>query len=131
MVFRDAQCAAFMDIHPINAGHVLVVPIGHAAQLSELDASAAARVMIVAQQVAAALRASPLRCEGVNLMLADGEAAGQEVFHVHMHVLPRYAGDGFGFRRGPNSKNAAPRHELEGVAAQLRGLLAPSATGAV
>jgi diadenosine tetraphosphate (Ap4A) HIT family hydrolase len=117
-----------MDIHPINAGHVLVVPLSHAAQLSALEPSTAGHVMIVAQQIAAALRASPLRCEGVNLLLADGEAAGQEVFHVHMHVVPRYAGDGFGFSRGPGSKNAALRYHLESAAAQLRAAIERAGT---
>jgi histidine triad (HIT) family protein len=123
LVFRDAHCAAFMDIHPINAGHVLVVPLSHAAQLSALEPSTAGHLMIVAQKIAAGLRASPLRCEGVNLLLADGEAAGQEVFHVHLHVVPRHAGDGFGFNRTPASKNVAPRHHLESAAEQLRAAL--------
>lgn len=117
-----------MDIHPINAGHVLVVPLSHAAQLSALEPSTAGHVMIAAQKIAAALRASPIRCEGVNLLLADGEAAGQEVFHVHLHVVPRYPGDGFGFSRGPGSKNVAPRHHLESAAAQVRTALEQAAT---
>jgi histidine triad (HIT) family protein len=131
LVFRDSHCAAFMDIHPINAGHVLVVPLSHAAQLSALEAATAGHIMIVAQGIAAALRAVPLRCEGVNLLLADGEAAGQEVLHVHMHVVPRYAGDGFGFRRAPESKNVAPHHHLESAAAQLRAALERAGTFAL
>lgn len=119
-VFRDEQCAAFMDIQPVNSGHVLVVPLRHAAHLSELEELGAGHLMIVAQRIAAALRASPLHCEGVNLLLADGESAGQEVFHVHMHVIPRHAGDGFGFRFGPNYANLPPREQLESVAAQIR-----------
>ena len=47
-------------------------------------------------RVAAALRASDIQCEGVNFFLADGEAAGQEIFHAHLHVFPRFKGDGFG-----------------------------------
>ena len=79
--------------------------------------------MIVGQWIAAALRASQLQCEGVNLLLADGESAGQEVFHVHLHVIPRHAGDGFGFRFGPNYTNRPPREKLESVAAQIRAAL--------
>ena len=131
VVFRDSRCAAFMDIHPINAGHVLVVPLGHAAQLSALNPSTAGHIMTLAQQIAAALRASPLRCEGVNLLLADGEAAGQEVFHVHMHVFPRYVGDGVGFSRAPASKKMAPRDQLESTAEQLRAALERAASLAV
>ena len=75
------------------------------------------------QRVAAALRSSGLRCEGVNLRLADGEAAGQEVFHVHLHVIPRFAGDGFGLTFGPAYGQLPPRAELDALAEQLRGRL--------
>lgn len=125
LVFRDERCVAFMDIQPVNSGHVLVVPLSHAALLSDLDAPTAGHLMIVAQRIAAVLRATPLRCEGVNLLLADGEAAGQEVFHVHVHVLPRYAGDGFGFRFSSEYTNLPPREQLDSVAAQIRTVLGP------
>ena len=94
-VFRDDLVAAFMDIQPINPGHVLVVPIKRAATLAELPPATCERMFSIGQQVAAALRASTLRCEGVNLFLADGIRAGQTVFHMHLHVFPRFEGDGF------------------------------------
>ena len=124
-VHRDEHCAAFMDIQPVNAGHVLVVPTSHATQLADLDPEVAARMLPLAQRVAAALRASGVRCEGVNLLLADGAAAMQEVFHVHLHVFPRYRGDGFGLRFGPHHSDRPPREALEQVAAQLRSALDP------
>ena len=124
---RDERCVAFMDIQPVNPGHLLVVPTHHAASLAELDAPTAGRLMQVAQRMGAALRASGLRCEGVNLLLADGEAAMQEVFHVHLHVFPRFAGDGFGLRFGPNYRTLPPRGALEEAAAQLRAALGGSA----
>jgi histidine triad (HIT) family protein len=55
-----------------------------------------------------------LRCDGVNLFLADGEEAGQEIFHAHLHVIPRYAGDGFGLRFPPDY-GPKPREELDAV----------------
>ena len=73
----------------------------------------------VAQSAAAALRQSGLRCEGVNLFVADGEAAGQDVFHVHMHVVPRFDGDGFGLRLPPNY-GVRSRDELDAAASALR-----------
>ena len=66
------------------------------------------------------MRQSGVRCEGVDLFLADGEAAGQEVFHVHWHIIPRYSGDGFGFRFGPEYENLPPRAELDRVASSIR-----------
>ena len=123
-IFRDEQCAAFMDIQPVNPGHVLVIPVRHAPYLADLDAPTAGRLMQQAQRVAAALRKSGVRCEGVNLFLADGEAAMQEVFHLHLHVFPRFAGDGFGLRFGPEYKQLPPREALEDVAAKIKSALA-------
>lgn len=77
----------------------------------------------VAQCLATALRKSGLRCEGVNFFLADGEAAGQEVFHTHLHVFPRYRGDGFGLRLPPGYSERPERKELNEIAAKLRETL--------
>ncbi len=119
VVYEDAHTAAFMDIQPVTRGHLLVVPREHAAYLSDLQPDDGARLFRVGQQAAAALRRSELRCEGVNLFLADGEAAGQEVFHVHLHVFPRFADDGFGLRFPPGY-SIRPRAELDEAADALR-----------
>lgn len=95
IVYEDELVLAFLDIRPVNDGHTLVIPRRHDVTLADLEEDTAARMFSVARRVAAALRASPLRCEGVNLAVADGEAAGQEVFHSHLHVIPRWSGDGF------------------------------------
>jgi histidine triad (HIT) family protein len=121
-LYRDDYCAAFMDIQPVNPGHLLIIPNDHASSLAETDPETVAQLMRVAHRMTAALRASGLRCEGVNLFLADGEAAGQEVFHVHLHVLPRYRGDGFGLRFGPDYSKR-PRAELDDAARLIRQAL--------
>lgn len=122
-VFGDELCCAFMDIRPVTPGHVLVIPIEHAANLAELDPEAGAHLFRVAQRVAQALRESGLRCEGVNFFLADGRAAGQEVFHVHLHVFPRYLGDGFGLRFGSGYGHQPPRVTLDQIATRIRQAL--------
>jgi len=120
-VCRDERVAAFMDIQPVNSGHLLIVPTAHAAFLADIDAETAGHLMRVGHRMAAALRASGVKCEGVNLFLADGEAAMQEVFHVHLHVFPRFAGDGFGLRFAPEYyTRRPPRDELDRIAASLR-----------
>jgi len=119
-VYQDDRRTALMDIQPVNAGHVLVIPNRHAASLDELDDSLASHMLSIARQVAARLRRGDVRCEGVNLLVADGEAAGQEVFHVHLHVIPRFAGDGFGFKFRSGYKNRPDRSELDALAARLR-----------
>jgi histidine triad (HIT) family protein len=128
LVYRDEQCAAFMDIQPVNLGHLLVVPVRHAAYLADIDGETAASLMRVGHRAAAALRASGVPCEGVNFFLADGEAAMQEVFHVHLHVFPRYHGDGFGLKFSPEYyTRRPPRAELDRMARVLRELMLPSA----
>jgi diadenosine tetraphosphate (Ap4A) HIT family hydrolase len=80
VVHRDDQCIAFMDICPVTRGHLLVVPITHATYLSDLDPAVGGTLFTVAQRLAGAIRRSGFKVEGINLFLADGEAAGQEVF---------------------------------------------------
>jgi histidine triad (HIT) family protein len=123
MVYQDDCCSAFLDHQPINPGHALVVPNRHASNLAELDEEEGAQAFRVAQRIAAALRNSGVKCEGVNISLADGEAAGQEVFHVHLHVFPRYVGDGFSVRFGPHYRDKPKRQELNEIADRIRDTL--------
>lgn len=95
LVYEDEHVVAFMDIRPLTQGHVLVVPRSHADCLEALDEDLGTHLFRAGHRLVRALRRSGLPCEGVNLFLADGEAAFQEVFHVHLHVLPRTPGDGF------------------------------------
>jgi histidine triad (HIT) family protein len=120
MVYQDDRCSAFMDIQPVNPGHTLVVPNRHASSLAELDEEEAAQMFRVARRIAAALRNCGVRCEGVNVWLADGEAAGQEVFHSHLHIVPRYVGDGFGLKFGPHYWDKPERRELNEIADRIR-----------
>lgn len=123
LVYADDCVVAFMDIQPVNPGHLLVVPRVHAPDLAGVDAATGGHLFQVGMKLAAALRRSGLRCEGVNLFLADGRAAGQQVWHIHLHVLPRFYGDGFGFRFGPDSHRRAARSQLDQIAAQVRRAL--------
>jgi histidine triad (HIT) family protein len=113
IVFQDDLCMAFMDIRPVNPGHVLVIPKCHAAYLADLDPATGGHVFQIAMRVAGAIRRTQIHCEGINLFLADGEAAMQEVFHVHLHVIPRYTGDGFELIFGDHYFKETPRSDLE------------------
>ncbi len=119
-VHRDELCVAFMDIHPVNPGHVLVVPCRHAVLLPELDEASIKHMMWVAQQVDSALRASGIHCEGINLFLADGRTAGQEVMHIHLHVIPRFISDGHHLRFSPSYFKLPSRVDLERNAEAIR-----------
>lgn len=122
-VYRDESCSAFMDIQPINPGHLLVVPNRHAAFLSDLETEEGAQIFRAAHRLSAALRESGVQCAGVNLFLADGAAAMQEVFHVHLHVFPRYDGDGFGLKFASRYFQKPARKELELIAGKIKSAL--------
>ena len=119
-VAQGSDAVAFLDLHPINEGHTLIVPRKHATSIGDVDEIAAVAMWSLARRVAAGLRASGLRCEAINLFLADGAAAGQEVFHSHVHVIPRWQGDGFGIKFPPHYGAAAERKTLDDIAARLR-----------
>jgi len=112
-----------MSIGLINDGHCLVIPVKPATCLAELDEDTAGHLFVVALRIAAAIRKSDLKCEGVNLFLADGAAAGQDVFHVHLHVIPRYKGDEFDIKVPERFWVEAPRAELDRQAARIRAVL--------
>ena len=122
VVAWDEHAVAFMDRRPVNAGHVLVAPRRHAAQLDDLDEEEAVRVFRMVYRVAAALPKSGVRCEGFRLSQANGAAAGQEVPHVHFHVVPRFEGDAERLVVDPDRPRYG-RAELDRVAASIAGAL--------
>jgi histidine triad (HIT) family protein len=91
-VYEDERTVAFMDINPATRGHLLVVPRAHAADLTVIDAEDLAAVARSAQRLAR-LQQERLGADGVNLLNSCGAQAWQTVFHFHLHVIPRYAGD--------------------------------------
>jgi len=95
VVYEDETAVVFMDRNPVTPGHLLVVPREHAVGLEDLDGATSAHVWSVGHNMARALRRSSMGCEGINLLRCDGEVAFQTVFHFHLHVIPRYAGDGW------------------------------------
>ena len=127
LVYADEVAVVFMDVNPVTPGHLLVVPRSHAVGLEDLDEDTSAHVWSLGHQMARALRRTSLRCEGINVFLADGEAAFQEVFHFHLHVFPRFAGDGFSidadWKQRPRDLLDA---EAQSIAAALTDLVRPA-----
>jgi histidine triad (HIT) family protein len=107
-LYKDQYCTAFLDIDGFNPGHALVVPNHHVARLADLTPEAAAHIIATALRIASAVRISNLSSEGFNLLMSDGECAGQEVAHTHLHVLPRFSGDGITVGLGRKSLAPAP-----------------------
>jgi diadenosine tetraphosphate (Ap4A) HIT family hydrolase len=120
VVYSDGTTMAFMDIQPIVPGHILVIPKRHAQLVGDLQPGEGAACWVIAEMLAKGLRGSGLRVEGVNLFVADGEAAFQDVPHFHIHVIPRYAGDGFSLSFPPTYGQPVERTALDDAAARIR-----------
>jgi histidine triad (HIT) family protein len=116
--YEDELVMGILDIQPVTTGHVMVIPKQHSASLADLDEETGRRLWTIAQRTAAAICQSGVKCEGINLFLADGEAAFQDVFHVHLHVIPRYHGDSFKVSAAWLDKPA--RSELDKVAESIK-----------
>ncbi|MBN8476612.1 HIT family protein [Sulfuritalea sp.] len=119
-VYEDELTLAFMDLGQVNPGHVLVAVKRHAATLLDLTTDEAAASMRTAQKIARAAK-DAFDPPGITLLQANGKEGEQTVFHFHLHVVPRHAGDGITFswpRKDP------PRETLEACAALLRAALA-------
>ncbi len=127
IVYSDEKIMAILDPEPINLGHVEVFPKTHVTQLSELDQELGAHMFKVAMNIADALRRSDLKCKGINLLLSDGKAAFQHVFHVHLHVIPRFRGDSFQIKTRPRfglRRTRWPKKkELDKIAKKIRETL--------
>jgi len=121
-VFDDDDCLAFMDIQPLARGHVLVIPKRHAENLFDLEADEAAAVARTAKQLAHALR-TVLEPEGLRLFQLNGAAAGQTIFHYHMHLLPRNADEPDVNPAALHGRKPADRAELEELAGRIRTAL--------
>jgi diadenosine tetraphosphate (Ap4A) HIT family hydrolase len=115
---------AFLDIHPWNPGHTLVLPRRHVESFTDLNSMEVEALALYGQRIAIALKQGFDGCEAVTLSLADGVAAGQDVPHTHLHVVPRRTGDGLGWQA---TDRVQDRETLDAVASQLRAALA--ATG--
>ncbi len=94
VVHADEHAVAFLDVNPFTTGHTLVVPRRHVVGMLDEGAGQAMSQLAPALQVVSAMLAERLPADGINLFSATGPVAGQTVFHLHVHVLPRTAGDG-------------------------------------
>lgn len=92
IVYEDEVVLAFLDIAPVNYGHTLVIPKQPCVNAFDAKPETLAHMMKVGQKIAQALKSAGL-ADGVNLIMNNGAEAGQEVFHAHLHVVPRLAGD--------------------------------------
>lgn len=114
-LYEDDDFRVILDLGPAARGHALVLPKNHAANLFELPEEEASKVLVVAKKIAGLMK-EKLGCDGLNLVQNNGAVAGQTVSHFHIHVIPRYEGDGqvIGWNPGEPTQD-----ELEAVRKQI------------
>jgi histidine triad (HIT) family protein len=116
-VYEDEHAIGVMDINPWTRGHAVVFPRKHAANLFEIDDEELGHVAVAAKRLATTVR-DRLDCDGVNLLQSNGRAAWQTIFHLHVHVIPRYDDDPLEL---PTRPRPAEPEELAEVAREIRG----------
>lgn len=118
-LYEDENFRVILDLGPATKGHALILPKQHYANLYEIPEELAAKAMLLAKKMATAMSRA-LSCDGLNLVQNNGEAAGQTVFHFHMHLIPRYQGDQAGVTWKPGELTEEAKQEiLDKVAQQL------------
>jgi histidine triad (HIT) family protein len=114
-VYEDADVLAFLDLFPQSRGHTLVIPKRTTARnLLEIDADNLTRLVLVAQRLGGVL-VDELRADGIQVAQFNGAPAGQTVYHLHFHLIPRWSGDALGV----HAQQQAEPAELEALAARL------------
>ena len=117
-VFEDEYTLAFMNLRQANEGHVLVIPKKHYSSICELDDEIASHLLQTVVKVAKAIKQS-IKPEGITVWQSNGEAAGQEIDHVHFHILPRYMDDQV-ISFYPHPPTVRERQDLERIATIIR-----------
>jgi histidine triad (HIT) family protein len=125
-VYEDAEILAFMDIGPLVKGHTLVIPKAHWDPITDIPLPLLQKVIAVVQKVAQAQKAS-LRADGINVTQANGRTAGQIVPHLHFHVIPRFATDGYHFNWLPKKYDNV--EEMEEMGARIKAAMEVSTGG--
>lgn len=113
-LFEDEQFRVILDLGPVTKGHALILPKEHYANLYELPEEVAAEAMKLAKKMATVMT-QKLGCQGFNLMQNNGEIAGQTIFHFHLHLIPRYEGDGQTFEMKPGSPSQEELEEIKNI----------------
>jgi histidine triad (HIT) family protein len=117
-VYEDERVFAFMDINPINEGHLLIIPKAHAATIQEITEADFLAVMSATHKLAAAVKKA-LNPDGINLLQLNGKAANQVVPHLHVHIVPRWFGDGVTVSQW--ELVAGDMEKIKGLAERIRG----------
>ncbi|RME80126.1 MAG: HIT family protein [Planctomycetota bacterium] len=113
-VYEDEEFLSFLDIQPINRGHTLLIPKKHVPHFLETDDSILSRMLPLAKRISRAIEKG-IECQGINILLNVHPAAGQVVFHTHLHLIPRFDGDGFRHWKGKAYNEGEADKVLESI----------------
>lgn len=94
-IYEDAEFRVILDVNPASKGHALILPKKHYADVLEMDEDTAGKAFRLAKTMAVKMKEA-LQCDGINILQNNGAAAGQTVFHFHIHLIPRYKDDKVG-----------------------------------
>ncbi|MFX1512380.1 MAG: HIT family protein [Promethearchaeota archaeon] len=119
IVFEDDLVMAFLDIMPINEGHCLVIPKKHYELLEDMDEESYSRLFVISHQILKKMKKTLPDVTAFNYVVANGEDAGQEIFHSHLHIIPRKPRDGFAFKFGSNYGKQLSIEERKTVANKI------------
>lgn len=110
-LYEDEDFRVILDLGPASKGHALILPKQHAANLFELPDEIAAKALVLAKKIAYTLKEG-LGADGINIVQNNGEAAGQTVFHFHMHLIPRYPNDTVNVKWTPGTLSEEAKQEI-------------------
>lgn len=110
-IYEDEMVRMILDINPASKGHALILPKQHYANVYEIDEDTLTHIIKIAKRAGTQMQTA-LNCDGLNILQNNGEAAGQTVFHFHMHVIPRYENDTVSVQLGNGILNDDDKEEL-------------------
>ena len=110
-LYEDENFRVILDLGPASKGHALILPKAHYANIYEIPEELAAKAIVLAKKMAG-IMTEALGCDGFNIVQNNGEAAGQTVFHFHMHLIPRYKDDKAGFGWNTGELDEATKQEV-------------------
>ncbi len=119
ILHEDDLIIAFLDTKPVNEGHTLVIPKEHHSRVETVDETTFLRLFSVGRELMAKIQQAFPDVTGFNYLIANGKDAGQEVPHVHLHVIPRKPQDGFGYKFGPNYGRMLSLEERTAIARKI------------
>lgn len=117
-VYEDDKIVAFLDINPVNPGHTLVVPKEHSLNLYDVSDEILKKMIVLIKNLSIAIK-SAVKADGINIEMNNDPIAGQVIMHTHMHIVPRFEGDGFTHWRGTQYKEGEDKKVAEKIKKEL------------